>query len=265
MNHHGKGGVFMGIKRWIFIWFCFSILYGNSDTQNIESNSKDLLFYASFDNQVEVADFSKAGEKGKVSGEIETTEGIKGKAVVVGGKGSIIFEGEKNFSVQSGTISFWFSPVDWDGSSQGTVILLRMTVKNDNVAWVSRYEDRKTWGNALSVNLYGVTDDGKMAWGGVYGRYGSASKIKKGQWYHFLVTWNDSLMYIYLNGEEQGHGSRKLLRQPDSISIGPGKVSDIQPQTAIDEVKIFNKFFSQEEIRKLFQEGLPKNSEDYIF
>ncbi len=245
------------------MYACLSVFAAVARANGMQEEG--LLFYAGFDGKMEIAGHSADGKKGEVLGEISTTEGIKGKAVVVGGKGSVVFEGEKNINIHRGTLSFWFSPQDWEGTDPGTVIFIRMTVKNDNAAWFSRYDDRQTWGNALSVNIYGPGEDGKPAWSGVRGRYGSAAHLKKKQWHHFLVTWDESTMHIYMNAELQGYGGKRLFRQPDSISIGPGRISDTQPQSAIDEVKIFDRYFDLEDVRELFAQEIPHSLDDHIF
>ncbi|GEM_PF-4403935 len=243
-------------RRYLTLFCCLLLV------NLVKADDRNLTFYTSFDSSIESADVALGKKEGKIMGEVVQTDGVKGKAVNVGGKGSISFEAEKNLNFSTGTISFWFSPQDWDASYEGTVIFLRMVTREGiNVAWLSKEADRKTWGNTLCVALYGPAADGKWGWGAVRGRCASACLLKKKQWYHFLVTWDENYMYIYLNGESQGYGDRKLFRQPDNFQIGPGYVDKTQPQTLIDEVKIFDKFLKAEEVRKLFTGELPKKED----
>jgi len=238
----------------IILVFLFLVCFSKGD--------EGIIFYISFDKSIENADISSGKKEGKINGEVIQVDGIKGKGVIVGEKGSITFDAEKNIDISKGTISFWFSPFDWDSSYEGTIIFIKMDTKDGiNVAWLNKEVDRKTWGNTLCVSLYGQDENGKYIWGAIRGRYGSASNIKKNQWYHFLITWDEKIMYIYMNGELQGYGTRKLFRQPDRIHIGPGLSTGNQPQTIIDEVKILNEFLTADEVKKFFKKELPEKED----
>ena len=229
----------------------------------------NLLFHAAFDDPagIERAVVAAGSRQGEIVGEVTAAPGFQGQSVVVGGRGSLLFDGQRNLDAGTGAVAFWFAPLNWDAATNVTVILMRLTLRDDNVAWLSREHDRGTTGNCLSVQLYGPQPDGRMGWGGgVRGRHHSAASIRRGQWNHFLATWDRTRMRVYLNGEtEQAGGSRKAFRQPDRFSIGPGRLSAGQPDTRIDEVKIFARFFDAGDVRELIRRETSGIDEDQRF
>ena len=82
--------------------------------------------------------------------------------------------------------------------------------------------------------------------------------INLNQWYHLVVTWDGTIIHLYLNGQESGskNFTGNMNSTSSSVLIGAlndGSVRDLY-QGLIDQVRIFNRALTQEEIDELYHE-----------
>jgi outer membrane protein OmpA-like peptidoglycan-associated protein len=91
-----------------------------------------------------------------------------------------------------------------------------------------------------------------------YGFY-SKSNIEPGEWYHVIVAWNRrGKMGIFINGEldNQGEQSGNGLNEYSNITLKAGRqiVGQDRPfKGYLDEVRIYNRTLSLDEIKALFR------------
>ncbi|MCM8768865.1 MAG: LamG domain-containing protein, partial [Candidatus Omnitrophica bacterium] len=185
--------------------------------------------------------------------EFTLAEGKKGKGIVIGDKNaSVLYEMKDNFNPQSGTLEFWVKPLNWSGYTKPHV-------------FIRSYYDRE---GSLSVIIYDGEPYGGIALyekssrekklGAVYSRNDA---WKAGQWHHVVVVWRDTEMGLYVDGALRG---TMLLEFPMALetmsqylSVGPIHSWGQEGSTVIDELRIYNRPLTAEEIKTFFQESAP--------
>jgi len=94
---------------------------------------EDIMFRATFDGAVD-ANLFKGEPKAKTEGRIVFEQGVFGKAIAVGERyATLIYKvgtssRAPNMSFRSGSISFWFKPVDWEPSEQRPHVFYRFSI-----------------------------------------------------------------------------------------------------------------------------------------
>jgi len=90
------------------------------------------------------------------------------------------------------------------------------------------------------------------------------TSLSSGVWLHLVATWDGGTMRLYINGEKQtteksfGGGATGRLAAPGGLYIGK-YFNSTQPwfNGLIDEVRIYNRALSEEEIRYHYNRGAP--------
>jgi hypothetical protein len=87
----------------------------------------------------------------------------------------------------------------------------------------------------------------------------SADTIREGKWYHIVGTWDGIAQKIYINGELVNIKYPKIsIKNLDSdLFIGTygGDINKYDFKGAIDDVLIFNRVLSEEEVKILYNSG----------
>lgn len=109
---------------------------------------------------------------------------------------------------------------------------------------------------------FGIKDTGRIfvyttGAGSIHGK----TRLEAGEWYHVLVTWaKGDYLKVYLNGKFDGIGPKKADRVRDinpPFYIGKRKDVDASPFVGLmDEVKIWNRGLSDEEVKKEYESYL---------
>lgn len=189
-------------------------------------------------------DYSGYGNNGTVTNAVwRATGGHDGfGAYEFDGSGDYIGLGNNSSLEIDGdlTISFWLY---WRG---GTTYLLSKGSGNDNTQ-----EFQPT---ILSNRPYFYIGN---AAGDNASRYNSGYTLSTNTWYHLAFVIDGSIARIYVNGAEQGSGgtipSRQNNSDPVRISGRSGGPSTYDLDGFIDEVAIYNKRLSPEQINALYQ------------
>ena len=233
----------------------------------------DLLFYCSYDGKAN-ADFSRGNGSAKCKIAPEFQSGIKGKALVIGGKLSsaqrivngvpknkqegrnCYYSPKNNFDLEKGSISFWVKPLDWNGGSKGFNVLFR------------------TGAPKIFFQIYKFLSGERLNF--ICGELRKWTKAdlqmrdwKAGQWYHLAATWSLSELRLYLNGKIMSVSrirfplKKNVLLEP--LSVGPGGSwrKAYIGKTLIDELRIYNRPLTHEEVMGLYlrnSAGLPVNT-----
>ena len=135
---------------------------------------------------------------------------------------------------QGGSFEAWISPVDVDVAE--CIWMIKPTGASDWISVIIR------WGN-LGLSYY----DGDA------GTYRNAAKsFPSGSWYHIVATWTekgqDRLVYINGDSSSQLDGYNNWLAKGHYIG---SEVSEDYFNGVIDEVRIYNRTLSEEEISDL--------------
>ena len=190
---------------------------------------EDLLFYASLDETL-VADYARGNPEPLKPPKLTFARGIKGPGVIATKR--ITWEGKDNIFGDEGTFSFWLCPVGWssgDGSSH-------------HFAWL------------------GATNGGTRIYQYYPGNLGmlmqpkSGTRVcwtwytaKKGKFTQITFTWRPGEWKLYLDGypRERVTDTFVPFGEIKSFQLGEGN-------TVFDELMIFGKALSDEELRALY-------------
>lgn len=244
-----------------FLLVSSSLLLGETETEH-------LRFYASFDDgfEPEIAlDGSKLKEvfpeKSQASSEvgevfrndgiqIPKTEGKFGEALLFerGGKISDLwFETGKIMTGNEWTIAFWMKLKE-AGNSQYGVNAHSRGVFRTNQGWGSGnvFATFDQWGK---FNVSHFDGNGKDC-----GASLPSAAFPADKWIHFALTFRDGAHFVYLNGNEASYLKKTDCATPpkDSVILRLGSMdfrSGDFLDGSIDELKLFNKALSSEEIR----------------
>lgn len=129
------------------------------------------------------------GEIPDTAANVNFEDGVLGQAARLGPDSEVIFPAAGNIDSQQGTIEFWMKP-DWAGS-------------DGNGRWFLEF------GGGGGI-LFGK--DGGNYWRCIFNRFGaggnpelgvgtSANQWPASQWRHVAVSWDASLIRLYVNGE----------------------------------------------------------------
>lgn len=118
--------------------------------------------------------------------------------------------------------------------------------------------NRRTWLGVDSLErklMTGLTSGGRSR-----GNLVSESTISDNEWNHLGVVWDGSRRHLYLNGEEVVGDivdMRQLLESYGGLYFGAGKNLEAGSflDGFLDDIKIYAKSLSNEEVRKLYTEG----------
>ncbi|GEM_PF-2096683 len=220
---------------------------------------KDLLFYASFDNDLK-ADMAQGSRAPTIKGDKVFTlvEGIRGKGVLINYPDAFLYyETENNVYNDEGTVGLWVRAVGWESGdgynhifTQGKGIL---------------YFFFQGQGRDLYWYYRGWDKEAKQV---VSKRVSFRPTWKSGEWHHLAVTWSKEKgeIALFFDGEEAGRESNVPAtifntKQGEFFSIGPMTPWDHvsgKADTAIDEYAVYKRVLSNSEIRTLYNDISPE-------
>lgn len=119
-------------------------------------------------------------------------------------------------------------------------------------------------GASISYGLFGPGTTGKFTAGVVFTDGTGATIISTNtfsfnQWYHIAMTWNGATLQLYVNGNLEGSSDtgspRTIAYTADDAAIGRHSHVDRAFDGLIDEVDLFSRALSAEEIQAIFAAG----------
>jgi len=144
--------------------------------------------------------------------------------------------------LESGTIAFWISPVDWSGGDKNAVIFLDLKSKNGNGYLLYKYSqpgilqvyDKKSGTNYIRIK-------------------NALMDLKKGAWHHIALSWSKSDVKLYLDGKLVGISNHSVQTQfaPSQFVFGrvDGKAEfGGKKQTRIREICFLPRAISSDEL-----------------
>jgi len=187
-------------------------------------------------------DYSDSGNNGNVSGATWNSTGG------YDGKGAYEFDGVDD-SVNLGNDS----SLDLPGSA--SISLWGYKNSNNNFQmWLAK---GNTGYQILDTGTTGVI---QARWGVDIIHVSSTSALSTGAWHHIVVTYNSSLLSLYVNGQLNASAAHTINAETISDNLFVGRRHDgFSFNGSIDEVLIFNRSLSAEQVSALY-----KNRTDLI-
>lgn len=166
------------------------------------------------------------GEAGDATG-AEFAAGLYGQGVMFDGSDTLSFPTADNLSRTQGAIEFWLLP-NWDGDDEQSYVF---------------FEVGNNWENRMRIMKDGANNLRFMVWDSVdeYGVAHNVSEWKSGEWHHLAVTWQDTDIALFIDGQQVEKSRNINLPEVlgDTISIGSSAVEGAyQANAVIDELRI---------------------------
>lgn len=257
-SHNKKNTNFFGKKNIIICFlFLFSFFFINNISSEIYdqwdpefNNNLELWYHLNNDsdigeNDTNVYDYSRNGNNGTISGNVEFIDGItynNSRAMEFDGYTSYITSNSSRLNILDNlTISAWINIANLSESPQivarsGTNYRLRVEANNN-------------------IWFYDGTDS-------VFG-----GDINTNQWTHVALVADSSGKYIYINGELVANDSTPYspTDSPTGIFYVGRYDGGEYMNGSIDEVMVYNKSLSQTNIIELFKQSRYNCLSPYVF
>ncbi len=226
-----------------------------------------LTFHASFDKQTATAEVAAGSGKSTLQEDLgfHSAPGVKGT-------GMLLQKGERcsypiagNFDTSQGTFSCWVKPVNWDGHSKKFRHVLVATPSPQYTMLVYLYPvgDEAVF-NYIHLNHKTPQE---ATW-----RAGAPVDIlPKGEWTHLVTTWDAKAVRIFANGKRVGEGmvAAPLPKiETGTFTLCPvdfwtnAQWGDPAEQTVCDEVRLFSRALTDDEILDLYALDVPGGAKD---
>ena len=216
----------------------------------LQASNDDLLFYASFDKGFD-ADVAKGGNPvALMNKNMRLVPGLKGKAALVKGSKDYVQYSASGGCINGSQGSFviWVKPINWTPSVQHFVFLAgAVAVSGSDRHDIYIFKNRRCADIQFLVRKRNVKNGTS--------HFAKAEPTwNVGSWHQLAVTWKDKLYKYYIDGREVATRGGPLLPDKGWNRIKVGFLGGSWPSvgdetTAIDEVRIFGKPLSAEQIK----------------
>ncbi|MFH0797237.1 MAG: LamG-like jellyroll fold domain-containing protein [Candidatus Omnitrophota bacterium] len=256
----------MRTKKMLTVWFmsitiAVFLQTGRLSCQEDVAN-EDLIFSLGFGDSTFEADMAIGNPKLIASkGILNLVEGLHGKGLLIGSGGSqLTYDLKENFDIRQGTISCWVKPLKW---SKNPEELPKLHLK----FWMTSASEKGYLGIEKIGTASGATAPILLAWvshfqclqkipGKGMGIQANTAKWNEGEWHHVVLNINRTDFELYLDGKTAGKISlppgsispEELLDRQFIVGTPDGEVSD---QAVLDEIKIYKRPLTAEEVSKL--------------
>ncbi|MFI3269296.1 MAG: LamG domain-containing protein [Rikenellaceae bacterium] len=243
--------------------------------------TEGLVASYTFDNDTKTTVRDSSGENHGESSKVKYTKGVIGTAAEFNGTSSKILLKDKNGNshraitdLKQGTVSFWIK----FKNRGGQVLPIIYLGKNDSsISSMSNPSQRGA--NSLIFEIghdRGNIDNRRLYFTTILGRQNnfcvdSGMDLDQGRWYHYAAVVSAEGSTIYINGVEITTRRYNLGSTPtssvffgdvpvkDQLSIGYGRYSQEESffsfSGLIDDVNIYNRALSKEEVTALFDQA----------
>ena len=226
-----------------------------------------LLFHVSFDKLTTDADFAKGDPHSslKIGLDLRAAEGIRGTGLLQHRDERLTYPIPGNLDTSQGTYSVWVKPLSWDGHSGKFRHFLVATGQPSYVMLLYLYPI----GDVAVLNYVHLND--KTPQEATWRAGAPVDMLKKGEWVHLVSTWDAKSLRLYANGKKVGEGlTAAPLPKLDNgdFTICPidywhnPEWGDADEQTICDEVRIFDRALSDEEVLDLYALDVPGGLKD---
>jgi hypothetical protein len=207
---------------------------------------KSLILYLPFDEEANgiVEDASEYGNDGKLNGGAELVDGKIGKAVSLNGVDAYVEVLDNDvFAGTEVTLEAWFKtesgknfPIIWkEKTASGGSYWVRVEPSDSRIRCLFRDKQDTT---AIPV---------------------AGSPYNNGEWHHMAATLGNGVARLYIDGELEDEVASNLGEFDSVMNLGVG-VRYLDPldtfsEGMIDEVRVWNRPLSQEEIKANMSKG----------
>ena len=247
-----------------------------------------LLMHSDFDSYDINAKFAKGDKRGFGLADKDLQLRMypgpnKGNALALGRHERINYNAPGNVLGSKGTISIWVSPINWNFGGDEIYGLINVSSPNGQAIRIFKH----SWGPYI-IGQYQWKPDPK---GKIYSRQVQMmidpKEWDKGMWHHIAITWDQDNLKLYLDGihpaqPKKGGVPRYWKNKPAppdypvSNNKFPGKLPNVANKskiyvgdvfnnknvpntirTAFDEIKIYDRPLSPNEMRKEYERVMP--------
>jgi hypothetical protein len=200
------------------------------------------LYHFDEGNGTTTADSSGYGSDGTIYGATWTNDSVSGYALEFDGVNDYVEIGTNNWNANQGSIELW-AKIDSFGADHQYL-----------------FGHTTTPAFANRIQLYTNDTDGwlDLGLGDNHTRATNIEDLDLGTWYHIALTWDGTNYNVFVNGTSKANGSYTGLTTIASIADigndGNPSVRDEAFNGIIDEVRIYNRALSKEEILKHYNE-----------
>ncbi len=193
-----------------------------------------------------VGDSSGNGHDGDKGGSIKWVGGKFGGALEFPGDSSdyVSIPHEDSLSLTNWTITVWVSvqQKDWQLIVQKSI----SGTKNNN-----NYSLYTKPGGGIDFNFYTEGGDANLL-------NGTAIAVD-GEWHHVATTYDGKVMYLYIDGDLDGEtatDAEPVLHTDPLVIGGDDRGAGVQVKGIVDEVALFSKALSEEDVKSIMEDGL---------
>ena len=238
----------------LLLSFGIVVLITLAGANSTVAQEEGLILYLPFDEGSgdTVADLSDTGLDGTIHGNAEWVEGIKGEAINLDGETAYVNLPASDVLHEAGeevSFSLWFNATEVPGDVpwQKLAILIGRG-NNGDFALLLFSGCVKTWIFTVDEN-YLEFPDGAQA-----GKCVPELAVEADRWYHVVFTYEDPIAKFYLNGElaQEGEAGGAIRYIDDNWTQFGGFRGSMQFfNGAIDEIRIYNRALTPEEIAQM--------------
>jgi len=217
-----------------------------SDSFHFNGDLDDVRIYKKVLSPEEVTQLYNSGigtedefvDDGKINGAL-TFDGVNDEVCIVGSRGSVLDIGTNDFS-----IAFWIRTTSIDSmlpifKCDGYFVGYQISMVNGYVGF-----------------LLGDTD------GYINKPTASASTVHDGNWHHVVMTFDrDSNAIVYIDGNQDGTEDISAYQKSISSAIDLYFSRDASFTGSLDDIRIYNKALTSEEVTRLYNSG--RGTESY--
>ncbi len=150
-------------------------------------------------------------------------------------------------NISIGTISIWFNPFSWNIGNHGRYFFSSARISNGDYLNIGAHP--AFFSHELIAGVYG-------SWGWHWAR--SYSPPQLNNWHHVVFQWGTNGQKLYLNGVlVDTKSSTGYVTQSQTIYIGRSSWPSSHVNGKIDDIRIYNRALSEQEIYALYTEGQP--------
>jgi hypothetical protein len=217
----------------------------------------NVLFYCSFNDTVHPT--IQQGDKGvEPHGTVEFVKGFMGKAVLTGHSRFLVYPLKGNINITEGTIKFWVMPADWKIGDGQFHHFFRIVGQQPEGVKDARPFDLILYKYSEWDDIVAYGMNGELTGAGMPQIPMDSSWAPK-RWHQVAFTWNNQGASLYVDGVGK---DRKYVHEPPnmfpsgSFLIGGPYFAENKTLTAINELYIYNRKLSAEEIGQMYKKEL---------
>ena len=278
MNFFG-GNHFPRLNNYLYYVLIIAItFFCMSETSGIGLD--DVSFAIGFENGLKPDIAKGKAQVIRQKGKPEFVSGRNGgKALqLVNGKDWLEFAAENNLNCKEGTISFWLSADNWDGSMSDPIMAYIHSSRGDTQFVIQKYWHFKSLGMVLFRNN-GQTvmrfPECRTVSASLQRANDLESVLKKGYWHHYAFTWRDGFIAAYLNGKRTAYSNSTAIRIRDfgdsfflgynpevgRLFVDPGCDDRALPESRkpwtfmLDDITFFSSFVFDGQVEQMYKFG----------